>query len=313
MRLWLLSNTKFGYKNNNQEWLNNMFNYFETIYIPFINKNVKEGDILIHLGNLFDNPEHINTETFNRTQKIFENISSILPIYFLVGKNDISNNNIDINSINIFKNFKNINIITEPTEIGNILLLPWLKFPIGIINESSKDYIIFNLDSSTIKELIKKDKNIYCGFNLDKSVNDNITNIGSPYQFEKTSSDKGFFVVDVDKNKSIFVENKFNPKYKTITITSEEQLKDLDRDDIEKNYVNVVIDQELINDKKIKIDILLSQYDFKNITYINGETKEMEIVNNNDINIISICRENITDESTLKEFDNIVSIYKEKY
>ena len=78
MRLWLLSNTKFGYKNNNQEWLNNMFNYFETIYIPFINKNVKEGDILIHLGNLFDNPEHINTETFNRTQKIFENISSII-------------------------------------------------------------------------------------------------------------------------------------------------------------------------------------------------------------------------------------------
>ena len=63
MKIWIINNTKFGYKNNSKEWLQNMLDYFDNHFIPFIQKNAKPGDILIHLGNIFNTSETINIST----------------------------------------------------------------------------------------------------------------------------------------------------------------------------------------------------------------------------------------------------------
>ena len=55
MKYWIINNTKFGYKNNNKEYLNSMIDYFYSFFIPFIQSKSKPGDVLIHLGNLFSN------------------------------------------------------------------------------------------------------------------------------------------------------------------------------------------------------------------------------------------------------------------
>lgn len=316
MRLWLLSNTKFGYKNNNPEWLANQLKYFDTL-IPFLQKNIKPGDKLVHFGNLFANPD-INNHTLNLVQELFEIISNIVPITFLVGANDISKSNKN-SSLNIFKYFKNIDIISDSATDENILYLPWTKTPIRNLSDNkssivlmSTDYLNYNCD--LVKQSLK-DKIAFCGYYDDYRVDDMITTIGAPYQFEKTSDKKGLIVYDIDKEKSLFVDNKVSPKFKTITITTEEDLKDLDSDYINKNYVSVIVDQSLIESKKIKIDILLSNYNFQNINYINKKEEEFE-TEMESWNVIELCREQIkkaNNELLTSEFENIVKIKQERY
>lgn len=320
MRIYLINNTKFGYKNNNAIWLDQMLNYFEESFIPFIQKMVKPGDLLVHMGNLFDNSDHINTLVLNSVQDLFEKISDIIPIKFLVGSNDLhsgSKNN-KINSMNVFKHFNQTQIISEPTIKNNILFLPWTKSPIQHLIDipdtvfMNSDYLNSNSDL-VINKL--KGKKVFCGFYNDYFVDNDIIRIGSPYQLEKTSEKKGFCVFDFSKNKHVFVENKFSPVFKTITISDEEQLKNLDAENIKYNYVDVVIDQTKLGKKKIKIDVLLSKFNFRNVSYINNETVVDEFVDNTDMDIVNICRERIklSNPLVIDEFEKIVKLKTERY
>ena len=321
MKLWLVSNTKFGYKNNNPEWLTNQLNYFRVSFIPLLQKNFKPDDKLIHCGNLFANTDQISTNTLNLVQDLFEEISNIIPVIFLVSGNDIpsgykTNKN---NSLNVFKHFKNIKICTEPILEENILYLPWTKTPIRDLNNTSANIIIMSTDYLNYNcDLVKqslKDKISFCGFYDNYQIDDAITTIGSPYQFEKTSDKKGIIVYDINKSKTLFVDNKTSPKFKTITITTEEDIKDLDADYINKNYVSVIVDQSLIESKKIKIDILLSQYNFQNINYINKKVDELE-VSTESWEVVELCREQIkkaNNSSLMAEFEKIVKLKQERY
>lgn len=320
MRIWIINNTKFGYKNNNADWFTQMLRYFDESFISYLQKMVKPDDTLIHLGNLFDNSDHINTLILNGVQDLFERISNIIPVKLLVGANDLHSRSRSnkINAMNIFKHFDKIKIISEPIIKNNILLLPWTKTPINDLLDApeivfmNSDYLNYNSDL-VIEKL--KNKKVFCGFYNDYLVDDSVVRIGAPYQLEKTSENKGFCVFDFNKNKHIFVENKFSPRFKTITITNEEQLDDLDAEDIKYNYVNIIIDKSLVGSKKIKMDVLLSKYDFKNITYINNETVVEEFTNETDIDIINICREHLKDSkpSVIEEFEKIVKLKQERY
>ena len=59
-RAWVISDTHFGARNNNVEWLDRMISYFEDYFIPIVKKNYKPGDILIHCGDVYDNRQSIN-------------------------------------------------------------------------------------------------------------------------------------------------------------------------------------------------------------------------------------------------------------
>ena len=68
MKLWIINNTRFGYKNNSKEWREIMFDYFHNDFIPFIKKYNKPGDKLIHLGNIFNSDETVNISLLQITQ-----------------------------------------------------------------------------------------------------------------------------------------------------------------------------------------------------------------------------------------------------
>ena len=54
-KIWLIADTHFGYKGDDDEWLNDYVGYFEDTVIPLMKKEVGENDILIHLGDVFEN------------------------------------------------------------------------------------------------------------------------------------------------------------------------------------------------------------------------------------------------------------------
>jgi len=314
---FLISNTNFGYKNNNKEILNSMLDYFEKSFIPFIEKYSKKGDSVIHLGNLFCSSQSINIRVLNKVQSIFERISNILPIYFMVGFNDkyLESKTNDINTLKIFKNFPNISIIEEPTLVNDILLIPWSKNIIKDL-DTEEEKIIFNYDYlNNDKEIIRemlRNKKVYCGFYNNRRIDDNITIIGSPYQIGFDDSlDKGFLALDKDKEK--FVDNKISPTFQKLELKTIDDIKNIDKDFVNNNYVDVILTEDLLKENKIKLDILLSKYKFNNIKYEKSE--EILDLKTTDFNIDKILTEyieNIDNTLLIEEFNYIMDLYKNK-
>jgi hypothetical protein len=299
MKIWLINNTKFGYKNNSKEWSKNMFDYFNNIFIPFIEKNQKSGDILVHLGNLFYSTENVNISILLQVNELLNKLNNILPVYILPGYNESSN----------ITNILNIENITE--QIDNVSFVPQTK---NILQNINNDIIITNskIDSNILEKY--SDKLFFIGYHDNKEEINNIIKIGALYQFEDTDNDKGFYILDTITKKYKFIKNNYSPQYSKIIITDISQIDDIDGDYVNKNNVDLIIDKSMISDKNIKLDVLLSKFNFKSITYTNDISKEQ--MNDMSFNMEDIIRERIektNNADLIKEFENIITIYKEKY
>lgn len=316
MKKFLLSNTHFGYKNNDEKWLNIMIDFFQNSYYPFLKKYATKSDKLFHFGNLFYNSQSININTLNRVQNLFETISDVLPVYLIVGYNDKSTTTKSnyINSQNIFKGFDNIHIINEPTTIDDVYCVPWTnKF--SDLNNINENLVFINFDYKKyphkVKELLK-DKSVYSGFYNDKEIDDNINVIGSPYQLTaNNSSDVGFYVISGEKE--LWSENKFSPKFSKIEIKSEVDVDNLDEEFIKNNFVDVVVDSELLDKNKTKIKFLLSKFKLNSIHY-----KEEEIiydVDDENKSLDELISEELkgASDDVINEYQNIMKLYNEKF
>ncbi len=306
MKYWIINNTKFGYKNNSKEWIQNMTKYFISYFIPFVTKHAKPGDKIIHLGNIFNSTESINISTLILIKDLFDQLSNILPVIIVDGYNEK-------NGITKLFKSENVNNITSITTLDNIKIIP-NKNPLEYI--SSDDSIVF-INNRIDTNLLKKfpDTLFFCGYHDDRKEDENIIHIGSPYQLDKTTSDKGFYVLDPDNKNYKFVKNNYSPNYNTITITDISQIDEIDAEFVDKNHVSIVVDKALVDDKKIKIDVLLSKFNFKSITYKN-DIEKIEFVDSSSVDMEELIREKIKNSDNvdlLSEFENIIRIYKEKY
>ena len=91
-RIWFLADTHFGFNNDNEVWLDDLGGYFENVVIPLMRKEYRKGDILVHLGDVFDNRSTVGLNTLCRTIDIFEKMSEIFDdIRIVVGNHDIYN------------------------------------------------------------------------------------------------------------------------------------------------------------------------------------------------------------------------------
>jgi hypothetical protein len=235
----------------------------------------------------------------------------------MVGFNDkyLESKTNDINTLKIFKNFPNISIIEEPTLVNDILLIPWSKNIIKDL-DTEEEKIIFNYDYlNNDKEIIRemlRNKKVYCGFYNNRRIDDNITIIGSPYQIGFDDSlDKGFLALDKDKEK--FVDNKISPTFQKLELKTIDDIKNIDKDFVNNNYVDVILTEDLLKENKIKLDILLSKYKFNNIKYEKSE--EILDLKTTDFNIDKILTEyieNIDNTLLIEEFNYIMDLYKNK-
>lgn len=296
MRIWTLNNTKFDkYK----EWES----YFYNEYIPFLERNSRENDIIVHFGKIFNNSELILTKNINKSIELFTIIAKIKPLFFLDGY--------DSELLKLLSYIDNITIVNEPKIIDNVKLIP-KKYNIVKEIDSSK---IFFINSQIEQTLLNTyDKVFYCGFYDIHKKNNNITNIGSLYQLNNESS-AGFYVIDSITGKNKYIKNKTSEIYEIIQITDIKQIDELDKDYINKNNISIEIDKLLVVDQTIKIDVLLNDFNFKSISYINN-SEEIEMIDNQSLQMKDLILEKIkqsNNENLLPEFENIMKIYKERY
>ena len=56
----MVSDSHLGCRSNSVLWLQIIEDYFFNFFIPLIKKEYKKGDVLYHLGDVFDNRQSVN-------------------------------------------------------------------------------------------------------------------------------------------------------------------------------------------------------------------------------------------------------------
>lgn len=239
-KIWLIADTHFGVKGDDEEILNDCIGYFEDTLIPLMKKEVGEDDILIHLGDVFDNRSLIGLHTICRVIHLFEEFSEIFKdIRITVGNHDIFKKSTnDITSVNMLKHIPNVKIYYEPVveviDGKSCLFNPWVENPEKekeLLSQVNVDYIFGHLEingsqvanRSGVKINLAggvefgdfKTSQVYAGHIHIRQDRKNIHYVGNPYHKDRgdRDNDKGITVLDLKSGESRFIENTVSPRY----------------------------------------------------------------------------------------------------
>jgi DNA repair exonuclease SbcCD nuclease subunit len=239
-KIWLIADTHFGLRGDDDEWLDDYIGYFENIIVPYMKLNARKDDILIHCGDVFDNRSTIGLNTIYRVIKLFEEFSSIFnDIRITVGNHDtLKKSTNDITSINMLKYIPHIKVYYTP-EVDVIdgktcLFNPWVEDPVKekeLLASVSVDYVFGHLEiggsqmsnrsgvkiefQGGIKPSDFKNSQVYAGHIHIRQDNKNIHYIGNPYHKDRGDRDneKGITILDFKTGKTEFIENTVTPRY----------------------------------------------------------------------------------------------------
>ena len=140
-KIYLIGDTHIGlgYPNSVDKWYKVHLEYFSNFLIPLLKNRVKEGDIIIHLGDLFDNRNVIPINLLNYGMDIVEEISKIAPLHIIIGNHDCwSKSSDEINTIRPFKWIPNVFIYDKTSQIQfnglKLCLMPYIEKRLEQIN-----------------------------------------------------------------------------------------------------------------------------------------------------------------------------------
>ena len=342
-KIYMIGDTHIGlgYPNKAEKWFKIHQEYFNDFLIPMLEENVKEGDIIIHLGDLFDNRDIIPINLLNFAMDQVEKISKIAPLHIIIGNHDCwSRSSDEINTVRPFKYIPNVNVYDKVSTIDykghKLLLMPYIekkKEQIKYINQNKDcDYLFchsdlngakMHLTSVAHKNLNKIDvdefkpfKGVYSGHIHLVQKSKNFVFVGSNFQMDRNDygDQKGIFVLDVETGEENFIENKVSPVFKKVRIAEEIDIDLLEELKNTEDYIDITVSNNLlVNNRKLrrKLESLLEEGNFTSIDYIDDIVSDGEVDEdldedaNNDSMDISI---KLDYEEYVKEY-----ILKKKY
>lgn len=298
MKVYMITDTHFGiYLNNLDKWQNMMESTFYNFVIPYLKENVKPGDVLIHLGDLFDNRNSIPIITMNKVEKILTELAKILPVHIMVGNHDLFNKGSnEVNSVRLYGYIDNITVHQKTTtlELGGkkIVLMPWVEKRLDMINEiaiNPGDYLMCHSDLNGCKmhlnsvahrnadkidvEDFGKYSRVFSGHIHIRQINKNFTFIGSLYQMDRNdyNDQKGITILDLEEDEVEFVPNTYSPVFRKHKVISEKDVEELDLLKNSNDYIDISISNNLlISNRKLrrKLEMILENGSFASVDYI---------------------------------------------
>jgi len=271
-RIFLLSDLHFGVRANSLEWLTNQESFFRNLYIPYLKKNVKKGDILFILGDWFDNRQLLDIYVMNSSIDIVLDLAEILPIYFITGNHDIYKKyDTDVNSIVAFKYIPNVFVYEKPIIVTNketkILLLPWIgngETEENYVRANKFDYIFAHADMNGFKydngreikntsanfTKFRSIKKLFSGHIHKRQEQGNFIYIGSPYHTKRSDigNGKGIYLFKPSENSFEFTPNEFSPIFQRVLL---EGILELSLSDtiklLNNNYTDIIVPDKYVH------------------------------------------------------------------
>ena len=269
-RVWVLGDLHFGVRANSVEWLEIQKDFFERLFIPTLKKHVKPGDVLVQVGDTFDNRQSINIKVLNYAVDLFERLGQILPCYVICGNHDIwAKKSNDISSIDSLKWIPNVQVYKEPELLDwsgrKILLMPWRRdaeHEAETLAEFPQTDIVFchsevrgiylnskvKNDHGTETNIYDKYTRVYSGHIHFRQEKNKLLMVGVPYQLTRSDRDnpKGFDLVDLEDMQETFFENHISPKFLRYNIKA---LYDMPlgqfKEQIENNFVDLFVPSQI--------------------------------------------------------------------
>lgn len=235
MKIAIVSDTHLSARNDLQVLLDKQDTFWKDYFFPELkSRNIKK---IYHLGDFFDKRQFVTVKSMdylNRFIGYLEEYDCTMDL--IVGNHDILyRNTLDYNSPKyMFASTNRVNVLEEPTEIGNILMVPWITkenfdATFKVINETKCLYCFGHFEISGFElhkgqthegglkpEVFSKFHKVLSGHFHTRSKSQNIEYIGSP--FEITWNDfndaRGYHIFDTDSGELEFIEYKNNLFYK---------------------------------------------------------------------------------------------------
>lgn len=211
----IVTDTHLGYKKANDYYHGVVSMLFQRITEYAEDNNIRE---LIHLGDFFDNRKHLSLKTIHTGLKIGDRLNQKFDkSYLVVGNHDLFyKDQIIPNSLEIFNKFENIEVVDEPMEHDNILLMPWIIDEAqakSTIKDSNTEYCMghFEINGAIINVSGKISEGSRFGFSdfseykrvlsghyhTKGNYSSNVEYIGAPYHMDFNDSGlRGFYVWD---------------------------------------------------------------------------------------------------------------------
>lgn len=274
-RIWMVSDTHIGCRSNSVLWLGLIEDYFFNFFIPLVKKEYKKGDVLFHLGDVFDNRQSINLAAQNLAIRVFEELSKTFPeIHIIVGNHDIMRKNSnEITSVDCLKYIPNVTVHKNPKilEYGDTkcLLMPWRRDRDhetetleGIKDDI--DYMFCHTETQGVQtspskkhlheggndvQVFSRFKAVYSGHIHYRQEKKNFNLVGNPYQMTRSDrgNQKGIYILDLNKGEHTFTPNDFSPVFiryyinDILDMTMNQILKE-----IKGNFVDVFIPSNVL-------------------------------------------------------------------
>ena len=325
-RIWFITDTHLGVRNNSNEWIDSIREYFFNWFFPLVRENYKPGDVLFHLGDFFDSRQSLNLKVLNLGIEISEELSNIFKdgIYIIVGNHDIwGKTSNDVNSLKSLKWIPGINIIEEPQTLKildkSFLLMPWRKDHEAesefLEQADTHDVLCCHADIRGLKfnkftrvetgssvDEFDKFKKVYSGHIHYAQKSGNINMLGSPYEITRSDMDnqKGITLLNVSDLKETYFPNDFSPKFKRFYFTD---ILESTQEDLEplfaNNFVDIMIDpiMSLKAPLNILTDILQSQRSLKFHPYdpdqANSLSQQIIDIEGRQFNVLDFIKEYI--------------------
>ena len=337
------SHIGLGYPNSVDKWYKVHKEYFSEFLIPTLKKRVQPGDIIVHLGDLFDNRNVIPINLLNYGMDVVEEISKIAPLHIIIGNHDLwSKSASEINSIRPFRYIPNVTIYDKVSTFEysgkKILMMPYVEKRLEQIKYISEnkdcDYLFchsdlngckMHLTSVAHKNSDKIDIENFTGFEAVYSGhihlvqrNKNFTFVGSIFQMDRNDygDQKGIFVIDTSDGSEEFIKNDVSPVFKKVRVVGEEDVELLETLKTSKDYIDIAISNNLlISNRKLrrKLEIVLEKSNFATVEYIDDITKEL--VDDDNISESIEIDEETGDISIALDYEDYVREYilKQKY
>ena len=271
-RIWFITDTHLGIKNNSGEWIEIIRSYFYDWFLPLIKKNYRPGDIILHLGDYYDSRQSINVKVLNLGVEIAEELSKIFTdgIYIIVGNHDVFGKNTnDVNSLKSIKWISSVTVVEEPVSLNlggrSFFLMPWRKdqeAEAQCLEETSPhDYLCCHCDIRGLKfnryssvehgssiDKFRKFGKVYSGHIHYSQESENVKILGSPYELTRSdmANPKGITLLDLNTREETYFPNNFSPKHKRIEFSHLMNLSPEEASPIfANNFVDVMIDPKI--------------------------------------------------------------------
>lgn len=259
MKCILVGDTHIGLQKSSDLWHNITSELYNDIYDTCTRKNIYN---IMHGGDFFHERESINKKSLSLAQNIIDRKSDITH-WILVGNHDTYyKTKVKPHSLQIFNHTNNVNIIDKPTEIKNMVLVPW-GYHISEI-ETNKEICIghfeiidFYMNNSFLCKIanhkiddFKQYKIVFSSHFHTPSEKNNVKYIGSPFQqtFNDSGSTRGYYIFDDNTLELEFIE--FGaPKFIKLNIKEGKYNDGL----VNNNIVKVIFDKDYGTSENEKI------------------------------------------------------------